>query len=281
MKARYAAWFIVLIFVGLFLYGLFRGRGEALTGGNIGLVEVKGTLTSSEALVNWIEKLRKSRNIKGILVRVDSPGGGVVAAQEIYQALRSAAQEKPVVVSMGALAASGGYYVALAGDPIVANPGTITGSIGVILEYPVIKELLDRLGIRMEVIKSSEHKDIASPFRPLTPKERALLDSVIQDVYRQFVGTVAEARGLPEDSVLKIADGRILTGQQAYAYGLVDTLGTFQDALEILKEKAGVERAKLAKLKKRRPGLLDILFGDEWRSWVPAIRLDYRLELGR
>ena len=281
MKARHLAFLVVVIFVVLFLYGVFRGRGEVLARGNIGLVEIKGTLTRSEELVDWIEKLRKNRRIKGILVRVDSPGGGVVAAQEIYEALRRAAQEKPVVVSMGALAASGGYYVALAGSPIVANPGTITGSIGVILEYPVIKELLDRLGIRMEVIKSSEHKDIASPFRPLTPKERALLDSVIQDTYDQFVQAVVEARGLPRDSVLKVADGRILTGRQAYAYGLVDTLGTFQDALEILKEKAGIQRAVLVKRKKRRPGLLDLLFGDEWRSWIPAIRLDYRLELGR
>jgi len=200
----------------------------------IGLVTIEGTIADAREPVRQLKWLEDNDLVRAILVRVDSPGGGVTPSHEIYAELvRIRDEGTPVVVSMGTLAASGGYYISCPADVIVANPGTLTGSIGVIMEFPVLKEMMEKLGLGVEVIKSREHKDIGSPFRDMTERERELLREVVVDVYDQFVGIVSAERGLPEASVREIADGRIFTGSKALEYGLVDTIGTFEDAKRI------------------------------------------------
>lgn len=230
---------IIGVMIGVSMLSI-SGNGSA-----IGVVEVEGVITSSDYTVEDIKTFAEDPAIKAILLRVDSPGGGVAASQEIYDQVKKASVSKTVVVSMGAVAASGGYYVALPAEVIVANPGTVTGSIGVIMEFPVIDELLEKIGIDFEVVKSKEHKDIGSPFRKMNDKERQLLSDVVMDVYDQFVDATARERDLPLDSVLKVADGRIFTGRQAMNYGLVDTLGSFEDAVLITGGLIGTEHPHL------------------------------------
>ncbi|MEO0180406.1 MAG: signal peptide peptidase SppA [candidate division WOR-3 bacterium] len=251
---------------------LVVGAATALTvgfvfdrGGYIGLVEIEGALVDPDKTVQWIEKLSEDSRVKVILVKIDSPGGEVVAADEIYRALLRARQEhkKPVVVYMGAVAASGGYYISCAADSIIASPGTITGSIGVIMTLPVIEGTLKKMGAEVEVVKSDEHKDITSPFRKRTEAEMALLDTAVQDIYDQFVDVVVSGRRLSREDVLRVADGRILTGRQAAQMGLVDRTGSYHDAVECAKAMGKLKEAKLMK-KPKKPSLIRfLLYGDE------------------
>ncbi len=238
---------IIVIVAAAIIIGLAIGFGmkSMSYGGNIGVIEIENVITSAKYVVRDLKNFGEDPSIKAILIRVDSPGGGVAASQEIYEQVKKVKAKKTVVVSMGAVAASGGYYVSLPADIIVANPGTITGSIGVIMEFPVFKDLLDKIGIEFEVIKSREHKDIGSPFRKMSKKEKRLLGDVVMDVYEQFVEATAQARDLSKDSVLKFADGRILTGRQAKEAGLIDTLGSFEDALKIAGDLVGIKKPLL------------------------------------
>ncbi len=240
----------VAVILGLAI-GLSTRVPAFISGGNIGVIEIEGPITSSKRTVRNIKQFAEDQSITGILVRVDSPGGGVAASQEIYEELKKAKLKKKIVVSMGALAASGGYYVSLPADIIVANPGKITGSIGVIMQFPVFDELMKKIGVNFEVIKSREHKDIGSPFRKMSEKDKKLLQDVVVDVYDQFVQATAEARNMPPESVLKFADGRIITGRQAKNIGFVDTLGTFEDAVSIIGDLLGIEKPNLVYPPKR------------------------------
>lgn len=207
----------------------------------IGLIEIEGPIFESKAVVKQLKSYGKNPLIKGILIRIDSPGGGVSASQEIYSEIKNVKSKgKKVVASFGSVAASGGYYIACPADIIVATPGTLTGSIGVIMEFPIIDELLKKLGIRFEVIKSKEHKDIGSPFRALTDKERQLLNETTLDIYDQFIDVITENRKLPRNKVLRLADGRIFSGRQAQSLGLVDSLGTYEDAIKITANLCGI-----------------------------------------
>ncbi len=234
-------------------------------GGYIGLVEIEGTLVKPDRTVEWIDRLAEDGRVKVILVKVNSPGGGVVAADEIYRALLRAREEhkKPVVVYMGSVAASGGYYLSCAADTIIASPGTITGSIGVIMTLPVIEGTLKKIGAEVEVVKSEEHKDITSPFRKRTEAEMALLDTAVQDIYGQFVDVVVSGRKISRESVLSVADGRILTGRQAAALGLVDRTGSYHDAIETAKKMGGLKEARLMKRPKKPSLLRFLIYGDE------------------
>jgi protease-4 len=206
-------------------------------GGKIALIEVNGVIEGSDDVVRQVIKYQKDNTIKGIVLRVDSPGGGVAASQEIYDQLRKYKEDgKHVVVSMGSVAASGGYYISCASDSIVANPGTITGSIGVIFSFHVLDSLLNKVGVRLEVFKSGKMKDVGNYDREVTNDERKMLQSVIDDTYEQFVNVVADSRGLEVDEVKSLADGSIYTGQQALDLGLVDKLGTLQDAISLAGE---------------------------------------------
>jgi len=233
---------------------------ETVGGGDaVAVVRVEGLLTDSESTVDEIERYSKLSSVKAMVIRIDSPGGFVAPSQEIYFALRRVREKDiPVVVSMGTVAASGGYYVALGADKILANPGTATGSIGVILSYPVVGELFDKLGISMERVKSGEFKDIGDPTRPLTEEERAVLRERIDDVYQQFIDVVAESRGMSEEDVRAVADGRVYTGRQAVELGLIDGEGDLHDAIKLAAEEAGIPGEPRVLMKKRR-GLFGVL----------------------
>ncbi len=262
--------FAAVIFISAVVSVFFRdtdsedGLSLSLGGDRIGLVEIKGVILDSESVIKQIKRFREAGNIKGILVRIDSPGGGVAASQEIYKALKRAREQgKVVVASMSSVAASGGYYIACAADTIVANPGTTTGSIGVILNFFDFSELLKRWGIRYNVVKSGKYKDAGSFGRPMTPEDRIYFQQFINDAFEQFVEVVSRERNLEREQVLRIADGRVFTGRQAYEYNLVDVLGSFDDAVELIAEMAGIEgKPKIIRAEKEKVTLLDLLLGD-------------------
>jgi protease IV len=206
----------------------------------IGIVPVKGVISDSQSVLSQLVDFRKDDRVKAIVLRIDSPGGAVGPTQEIYREIIKTLEIKPVVASVEAVAASGGYYVASAAGKIFANPGSITGSIGVLMEFVRVEELLTKLGISFEVIKSGQFKDIGSPHRKLSDQERALLDDLISDIQNQFVREVANARNLPEEQVREIADGRIFTGAKAKELGLIDELGNFHDAVDAAGQMAGL-----------------------------------------
>jgi len=207
-------------------------------------------------VIDRLLRLKKDENIKAIVLRINSPGGGVGPAQEIYSELLKLRTTKKIIASMESVAASGGFYIACAAHKIVANPGTITGSIGVIIEFANIEELLGKVGLKSVVIKSGKYKDILSPTRTMTPEDRALIQGVIDSVHNQFIEAVAKGRNLPKEKVIKIADGRIFSGEQAQQLGLVDQLGNFQDAIDAAAKMCGiVGEPRIQYPEKRRPSI--------------------------
>lgn len=268
---------IITVVVVAIIMGLIIGFGirSFHYGGNIGVIEIENIISYSKNVVEDLKIFGDDPSIEAIVIRVDSPGGSVAASQEIYEQVKKVKEKKKIVVSMGAVAASGGYYVSLPADIIVANPGTITGSIGVIMEYPVFEELMGKLGIDFEVIKSKQHKDIGSPFRRLSDKEKKLLQEVVMDVYEQFIEATVEARELPKDSVLKFADGRIITGRQARNIGFIDTLGSFEDAIKIAGDLVGIEKPHLVYSPKRM-SFIDLFTKPMERLLIPRLSFLWR-----
>jgi protease-4 len=234
-----AFFFVVLFFIGRHSGGK---TGRFAFGDKIAVVDVKGVITQSSGVIDEIEQYLADEGVKAIILRVDSPGGGVGPSQEIYREIMriKSNSKRKVVTSMGSVAASGGYYIACASDLIVANPGTITGSIGVIMQFSNFEELLKKIGIKGVVIKSGEHKDIGSPFREITPEERRIMQEVLDNVHQQFIQAVVEGRKLDRSKVAQIADGRIMTGEQAKNLGLVDELGNLQDTIDITAKMVGI-----------------------------------------
>lgn len=230
---------IIIGGAAVFQDGLLKGPDESR--GNIGVVEISGIISSSKDTIAHLKAFRDQDRIKAVIIRIDSPGGGVAPSQEIYREILKTREKKKVIASLGSVAASGGYYAAVAADGIMANPGTITGSIGVIMEFANIRELMGKIGIEPVVIKSGEFKDIGSPARMLTDKERAILQGVADEIHSQFVGDVARQRNIQEEDVIKLADGRIYTGETAVSLALVDRLGNFDDALHWAGELAGID----------------------------------------
>jgi protease-4 len=235
-------------------YGM---RGQ-VPGGSVGVIEINGIFYSAKHITKDIKNFADDPSIKAIILRINSPGSVVAASQEVYDVLERQAGKKPIIASMESVAASGAYYISLPCDVIIANPGTITGSIGVIMEWPVLEKLLQKVGIEFEVVKSKEHKDIGSTHRRLTDRERRLMQEVVTDVYDQFVLVTSEHRNIPLDSVLKFADGRVFTGRQAKKLGFIDTLGSFEAAVDIAGDLAGIERPHLV-YPPRRFSLIDLL----------------------
>lgn len=227
-------------------------KGETLgTKGAVGVVRVEGVLMGSgqgytgtvdtAGVMEALQEAARRNDIKAVLIRIDSPGGSAVAAQEIGRELQRLKQTgKPLVASMGDVAASGGYWIAAGCDEIYANPATTTGSIGVIAELPNLEGLLEKLGIGTEVVKSGPYKDMGSTTRKLTPEERRLLQDMVGDVYNQFLAQVKNGRKgkMEPEEIRKIADGRVVTGRKARAIGLVDHLGNYYDALNRARELA-------------------------------------------
>jgi len=253
--------FVLLVWV----YTHFELQGNFVWGekNKIGVVEVEGVLTKSRPVIERILKFKKNESIKAIILRINSPGGGVGPAQEIYEELMKLRDKKYIVASMESIAASGGYYIACAAHKIVANPGTITGSIGVIVEFANIEELLKKVGLKSIVIKSGKYKDIMSPTREMSKEERELLQSVIDNVHNQFIEAVAKGRNISKERIQSIADGRIFSGEQAKSLGLVDVLGNFQDAIDIAAELAGIKgEPHVIYPEKRRPSIWEFLIGE-------------------
>ncbi len=243
------------------------GDGPDLAlGGRIAVVEVDGMISDDEGFLRDVRRLRADRSVRGWVVSINSPGGVVAPSQSMYHTLQRIRSEDgvPVVASIGAVGASGGYYVALAADSIVALPGSITGSIGVLLEYPNVTELMEKVGVRMEVVKGGEQKDLGSPFRDMGPEDREVLGALVTDVHEQFIETVAEARGMAVADVRPLADGRVLSGRQAARAGLVDRLGNVQEAIAVAGRMAGLgdEPRVVRPPRDDRDWLLDLLLGE-------------------
>ncbi len=201
-------------------------------GEKVGIIEIKGVISDSKDIIAHLKQFREDDSIKSIVLRIDSPGGGVGPSQEIFREVRKTIVQKKVITSMGTIAASGGYYVAAGTDGIVANPGTITGSIGVIMGFTNFEELIKKIGLVPIVIKSGKYKDTGSPVRQMTEDEEKILQNFVQRIHMQFVKAIAEGRKMDAGKVKSIADGRIFSGEEAKDLGLVDRLGNLDDAIE-------------------------------------------------
>ena len=275
---------IALFFLMLILLRSIGG-GTSL-GEKVAVIDIRGIITRSDATIKLIHTYRDDSSIKALVIRINSPGGSVAPVQEIYSELEKI--EKPIVASMGGSAASGGYYIACAADTIVANPGTLTGSIGVIMQFTRMKGLYEKVGLEHQVIKSGQFKDTGSPFRELTEQERVVLQTTVDDVYNQFVDTIFEARSdqLTRAEVVELADGRIFSGKQALASKLLDRLGNLPDAIKIAGELAGIEGKPKVVRKEKKASLFEQLVGIEQMPAFdemfgsPGVTFRYQMSLG-
>jgi len=266
-----------LFFGIVFLASLLSGNKRSSTtlqmvgADKVALVKLEGLLIAAEPVVEELNDYAEDSSVKAIVLRIDSPGGGVVVSQEIYNAVKNARKEgKKVVASMGTVAASGGYYVAAAADRIVANPGTLTGSIGVKMEFANIEKLLEKIGVRGMVVKAGEYKDVGSPFREMSAQEKKILQDVIDDVHSQFIKAVAEGRNMQEAEVRAIADGRIFTGRQALDLKLVDQLGDLADSIKIAGELVGIHGKPRVIEKRKKIPFFDYL-KEESAAWIADV----------
>lgn len=296
---RRAAWVIGIIFGGLVLvlFGFLivlsmalrsSGEGSFSGGDRVGVIEVTGVIDDSKDTLKALRELEEEDRVKAVVLRIDSPGGSVGPSQEIYAAVRKLSAKKKVVASMGSLAASGGYYIACGADRVFANPGTLTGSIGVIFQLPNIQGLMKWAGVEMRTITAGKLKDSGSAFREMSPEEKAYFEGMLNDVHEQFIGAVAEGRRLAVDEVRPHADGRVFTGRQAKEWKLVDELGGFNEAVAAAAKLGGLddETPELQYPKKKRPFIEEML-GEDARSMVGGAAsrvlggfgLQYRLPL--
>ncbi|MCI0496357.1 signal peptide peptidase SppA [candidate division KSB1 bacterium] len=234
------------------------------SGSKIAVVEIIGIIYDAEQFVRQLERYSRDSSIKAIVIRLESPGGGVAASQEIYYKVKKVRDSgKVVIASMGAVAASGAYYIACGADTIMANPGTTTGSIGVIAEIPNTKGLLDKIGVKFEIIKSGKFKDAGSPYKTMSDVERQYLQDFVDDAFKQFVDDVARERNIQVHRLLKLADGRIFTGQKALDHGLIDLLGSYEDAIDLAATLGGIEgKPKIVRERKQKLTLFDLFFQD-------------------
>ncbi|HJP19248.1 MAG TPA: signal peptide peptidase SppA [Nitrospinota bacterium] len=261
----------VFFLLSFFLASTLGLNGKIAKSEKIAIINIENIITQSSSTVRQIKKYADDNSIKAIVLRIDSPGGAVAPSQEIYSEILKFRKNsnKIVVTSMGNLAASGGYYIACASDKIIANPGTLTGSIGVIMTFSNIEELMKKIGLKTEVIKSGEFKDIGSPMREFTEKEKKLLQGVIDDVYDQFVNAVAVGRNIGVEKVKELSDGRIFTGRQAFEMGLVDKLGSFEEAIKLTAELVGIEGEPKIVSEKKEKNLLFKLLENKVLSYLP------------
>lgn len=258
-------------FLSIFALTYLLERRQHFGQPKVAIIEIRGVIADSGKVIQQIRQHLQNPTVRAFVFRIDSPGGAVAPSQEIYQEIRRLITEngRPVVVSMGTVAASGGYYIASAAKWVYASPGTITGSIGVIMQIPNVSELLSKVGIRTVTVKSGRYKDIASATRDLSAEERRLLQQVIDDIHEQFIQAVVDARGLPRQTVEAIADGRIMSGRQALALKLVDQLGTLQDAIAKAGELSGIPgEPETVQIAPRGFSLLGWLLGQNRSRWM-------------
>mgnify|MGYP003588729545 CR=1 FL=1 len=232
--------FFIFFLLAYFL-GIFTGKRSLPLADSVGVLNLEGVLRSSQEFARQAEEFGRDDGIKAVVVRIDSPGGGVAASQEIYASLAELKKKKKVVVSMGSVAASGGYLVACAADKIVANPGTITGSISAIMHFANAESLMEKIGLKSSVVKSGKFKDIGSPVRPMTTEEQALIQDLVDDTYDQLLEVISRDRKIPREALKQLADGRVFTGRQAQKLGLVDDLGDMGHAVRMAGKLAGIK----------------------------------------
>ncbi|MEP7150926.1 MAG: signal peptide peptidase SppA [Nitrospira sp.] len=246
----------------------------------VALIRIEGVILDAQATIGELKHYSENPLVKAIVLRIDSPGGGVVPSQEIHDAVKWVKNKsnKAVIASMGTVAASGGYYIAAATDRIIANPGTLTGSIGVIMEMANFEGLLKKIGVEGVVIKSGRFKDVGSPLRKMSDEERKLLQSVMDDVHHQFIQAVADGRSLELSDVEPLADGRIFTGRQAKEARLVDELGDLDDAIHIAADIAGMEGEPKVVEPRKRFSFRDII-ESRWSSVFPKLELETGVKL--
>jgi len=249
MKRHPVIWGIFLLFFLLIvffflIYGLTSSTGKKSafsTPNKIGIVDVEGVIRDSAEIVGNLQEFGRDDSVRGVILRINSPGGAVAPSQEIYDAVMELRKRKKVLASMSSVAASGGYLIACAGEKIIANPGTLTGSVSAVMYFTNTEELLKKVGVKASVIKSGKYKDIGSPIREMTAEEKILLQGLVDDIYRQFLDVVIRHRSISPDTMKKIGDGRIFTGRQAQQLGLVDYLGNQQYAVGMLAKMTGIQ----------------------------------------
>ncbi len=262
---------VILVILVLFLvwtaFSFFRPPADQrfITGeGDVAVISMKGMITDAQPFLERLDRYLERKEVQAIVIRVESPGGVVAASQEMYEGVKRArATEKPIVVSMGSLAASGAYYLALGADSILANPGTLTGSIGVLMDFPQTTKLLKTLGIEFHSVTSGPLKNAGAPYSEWDEETRQYFSSIVMNTYEQFITAVAEERHLDIDSVRTLADGRVYTGAQAMEHGLIDQLGDLHQAIQVAAEMAGIAgEPTIVRSRERRLRLWDVLFGD-------------------
>lgn len=272
---RILLWVLLAGFLLVVLSNLLAPDLDLSGEDRVAVIRVEGVIIDAQQTVGDLKKFGESPSVKAIVLRIDSPGGGVVPSQEIHDAVKRVRTKnnKAVVASMGTVAASGGYYIAAATDRIIANPGTLTGSIGVIMELANLEGLLKKIGVESVVVKSGRHKDIGSPFRKMNEEDRHILQSVMDDVHSQFIEAVAEGRSLEVEAVQPLADGRIFTGRQAKDAKLVDELGDLDDAIKLAAEMGGIEGEPKVVEPRKRFSIRELI---ESQLLGPLPRLDFQ-----
>ena len=285
-RSYLVTWLVILGLIAVLaaIFGaaayFFGGFTDRVPGVAIGVVEIKGVIVNSEAILGILASFSRDQRIKAVILRIDSPGGGVAATQEIYREVMRTRQRKKVIASLGSMAASGGIYIASAADQILASPGTLTGSIAVIMHFANYQELFRKVGLKSVIIKSGEFKDIGSPTRKMTPREKEILQYLVDQVHQQFIKDVAKARKMPVEKVAALADGRVFTGEEAVRLGLVDSLGNFEDAVALAQKILGLKtRPKLVYPKRKKSWLWDLITGEDRTSVLPDwLKLPFQLQ---
>jgi len=275
--------FAIIFIIAVVLSLLVTVSQKVPLGEKVAVVQVTGMIVDAAKTIEELKDYAKDVSVKAIVLRINSPGGAVAPAQEIYNEILKVKEKKKVIASMGAVAASGGYYIAAPADRIVANAGTLTGSIGVIMELPNVSGLMEKIGVQTQVIKSGRHKDLASVFKSLTPKEREILQAVLDDVHDQFIEAVSRGRDMQFEDIKKLADGRIFTGKKALELGLIDELGNMEDAIMLAGELTGIEGEPEVVTRKEKFSIFELLKGQLpekiFGSAFSGIQLKYLLKL--
>lgn len=283
MRKHPVVWgMVLLVIVGLVFYAFFYKAGVQSVSGKtknfsfgdkIGVVNVQGVIVDAFEITQNLEEFGNDDSILAVVLRIDSPGGGVAATQEIYDAVLELKKKKKVVASMGSVAASGGLLIACAADRIVANPGTITGSISAIMQFANIEELLKKVGVKSSVVKSGQYKDIGSPTREMTQEERQIIQELVDDIYNQFVDVIVKDRNLSREQVVAMADGRVFSGRKALDLGLVDQLGDMGSAARLASELAGkTGKYDLVFPSKKRPSVFDYMLESVMNSITRSLQ---------
>ena len=277
---RRILWAIVIVGGALILLNALLPDLDFSTQDRVALIRIEGVILDAQATISELKQYSENPLVKAIVLRIDSPGGGVVPSQEIHDAVKRVKNKsnKAVIASMGTVAASGGYYIAAATDRIIANPGSLTGSIGVIMEMANFEGLMKKVGVEGVVIKSGRFKDVGSPLRKMSDEERKLLQSLMDDVHQQFIQAVADGRSLEVSDVEPLADGRIYTGRQAKEARLIDELGDLDDAIHIAADIAGMEGEPKVVEPRKRFSFREII-ESRWSSVFPKLELNTGVKL--